>query len=315
MGRRRKRGGPHGVVVVDKPRGPTSHDVVARLRKSLGTRRVGHTGTLDPMATGVLVVAVGEGTKLVPHLTATEKAYRAALRLGVGTDTLDAEGEETERQDVPPLDAPTLQRAADAFLGIRPQKVPVVSAVRVDGERLHARHRRGETVEAPTREVELLACTIEDYAGGGVEGPVVTFSLRCGKGFYVRSLGRDLAAAVGTVGHLVALRRLETSGFGLAGAIDGSTLFQAEGPPPVPLMSLEEAWVAGGRPVVEVGPEGAEDALHGRPVALEVDLPEGALVMLRGPAHPLALARHRDGALHVERGFRGLAEGEGEGTC
>ncbi|MAQ13745.1 MAG: tRNA pseudouridine(55) synthase TruB [Sandaracinus sp.] len=233
MGRRRKGGrGAHlsGVVIVDKPQGPTSHDVVGRIRRALDTGRVGHAGTLDPMATGVLVIAVGEGTKLVPYLTAADKAYRATLSIGVATDSLDAEGERVGEGPLLAVDQAEVQRVADGFLGPHLQRAPKVSAIKVDGERLHAKARRGDDFEAPEREVTLHSVQILEVAPDRVE-----LELRAAKGFYVRSFGRDLAAALGTVGHLSMLRRTAS------GAFDVDRAVALEDVGPDSLMGLTEA--------------------------------------------------------------------------
>jgi tRNA pseudouridine55 synthase len=215
-----------GVLVVDKPKGPTSHDVVARLRRLLGTRQVGHCGTLDPMATGVLVVAIGEATKLVPWLTSDDKSYEATLRLGIATDTLDAEGAETERR---PLDPDLAQALRDVSAGRVPARLaaaldaerrraeqvpPAYSAIKVDGTRAHELARRGEAPELAARAVEVKRLDVT-----ASEGEALTLSLEVTKGYFVRSLARDLAAALGTVGHLTALRRTRSGAFTLADAM------------------------------------------------------------------------------------------------
>jgi tRNA pseudouridine55 synthase len=211
-----------GVVVVDKPAGPTSHDVVVTLRRALGTREIGHAGTLDPMATGVLVVAVGEATKLVPYLTDAAKSYVARLRLGVATDTLDALGAVVEERAVPEAlrdvlaraDASTggaLAEALAAELARTAQIPPAFSAIKQDGERAHARARRGEEVVLPPREVRVHELVVT-ATGGGAE-PFVELRVTAAKGYYVRSLGRDLAERLGTVGHLTSLRRLASGTF------------------------------------------------------------------------------------------------------
>ncbi|MEZ4263120.1 MAG: tRNA pseudouridine(55) synthase TruB [Polyangiaceae bacterium] len=202
-----------GVLVIDKPRGPTSHDVVSRLRRKLGTRRVGHAGTLDPMATGVLVVAAGEATKLVPYLTASDKAYRAEVRFGVETDTLDAEGQETARAPVA-FDRDALVAALDAERRREEQVPPVYSALQIGGRRAHDLARAGVDVELAPRRVSLRSAALCSF-----DGETADIELLVEKGYYVRALARDLARALGTVGHLVGLRRLRSGAFGLADAI------------------------------------------------------------------------------------------------
>ena len=196
-----------GVLIVDKPKGPTSHDVVASIRRRLKTREVGHAGTLDPMATGVLVIGVGAATKLVPWLTAHDKTYLATVRFGIGTTTLDAEGEVVEER---PVDLSTLEVAVTGERTRTSQIPPAVSAIKVDGVAAHARIRRGEVVELPPRSV--IVHRLEVTRVGATE---IDIELSCGKGYYVRSLARDLAAAMGTVAHLTVLRRTASGPFAL----------------------------------------------------------------------------------------------------
>jgi len=262
---------PGGVLVLDKPRGPTSHDVVARVRRALGTREVGHAGTLDPMATGVLVVAVGEATKLVPWLTAHDKAYEATIALGTETDTLDAEGQATRTAPLgaPLLQAlassharaidPSLQASLDAERARVAQVPPAFSAIHQDGVRAHVRARRGEAVELPPREVrvtrlELVACSADP--------PTVTVSLDVDKGYYVRSLARDLALQLGTFGHLTALRRTRSGCFGLD---EATSLERAGAELGASLVPLARA-AARALPAARLTERGAVDARHGRAV-------------------------------------------------
>jgi tRNA pseudouridine55 synthase len=220
------------VLVVDKPRGPTSHDVVAKLRRALRTKQVGHCGTLDPMATGVLVVAVDDGTKLVPWLTAHDKAYEATVRLGVATDSLDADGVETttaplgrealealEELDNPlgPATAPLLAHALSAERTRTTQMPPAISAIRIGGERAHAIARRGEAPELTLRECAVRR--LELLGGGMTPAPHLRLVVEVTKGYFVRSLARDLAAALGTVGHLTALRRIRSGAFTIEDAV------------------------------------------------------------------------------------------------
>lgn len=207
----------HGVVVVDKSEGPTSHDVVAQLRRALKTRKIGHAGTLDPLASGVLVLAVGEGTKLVPYLTLGDKTYEAVVEFGRETLSLDAGSEVVRelpiggalREDLV-QGGPMLQAALKRERERVSQVPPAVSAIHIEGERAHARVRRGEVLDMPPREVavrslELCSCT----------ETTVTVRLTVTKGYYVRAFARDLAHALGTVAHLRRLRRLQSGGFTL----------------------------------------------------------------------------------------------------
>lgn len=291
----RKKPSPvHGVVVVDKAPNMTSHDVVAKARKAIGTRRIGHAGTLDPMATGVMVLAVGEGTKLVPYLTADDKEYSAVLRLGVATDSLDADGEVVGEADVPALTVAKVQQAADAFLGPHKQQAPAVSAIKVDGERLHAKARRGEVVEAPFRDVCLHSIEVT-----GVDGADIAFSLKAAKGFYVRSFGRDLAAALGTLGHLTMLRRSASGAFALNDAVDiADPEFATK------LLPMHEA-AARVMPTVAIDGDAARDIWHGRTIGCEGlgEIGEGPVALVDGQV--LRAVAQRDGErMQVLRGIR-----------
>jgi tRNA pseudouridine55 synthase len=205
-----------GVLVCDKPAGMTSHDVVARVRRLAGQRRVGHGGTLDPPATGVLVVALGRATRLLPYLPMEPKRYLAVIAFGAETDTLDAAGTVVAEADAAEVDGPALERALAGFLGVQEQVPPMVSAVKVGGERLYAKARRGETVERKPREVTIHALELRELAGG--ERPVATVVVTCSGGTYVRALAADLGRALGTLAHLASLRRTAAGAFDEAGA-------------------------------------------------------------------------------------------------
>lgn len=297
-----------GVLVVDKPRGPTSHDVVARVRRALGTRAVGHAGTLDPMATGVLVIAVGEATKLVQWLTADDKEYEATIALGRETDTLDAEGTVVSEAPVPELDRAHVEAVLASFVGRTRQRVPAVSAVRIDGERMYARARRGEVVDAPERDVDVRA--IELCALAPTE---ISLRVRCAKGFYVRALARDLAERLGTVGHLVALRRLHSGAFGLDAAVGAEFLEAAARGDQVAraelvarLVPLERACGAMRR--VTLDRDATKATRHGklldaRTLGVEAE-PEGSPLALLDEAGALVAVATRGGdTVRVLRGF------------
>ncbi len=325
---------PHGVLVVDKPRGPTSHDVVARVRRALGTRAVGHAGTLDPMATGVLVVLVGEAAKLSAYLTADAKRYEATLRLGTETHTLDAEGEVVATAPVPPLTRAEVEAALVTFVGTHAQVAPVVSAIKKDGVALHARVRRGEEVEAPVREVALHEAELVDFAPAlpapvaapdtGVSASAVDLTLRlhAGKGFYVRSLGRDLARALGTVGHLVALRRTASGAFGLgayatmptldAACLEAAARGDATARAAVHAALIPLARACDALPGVVLAEDGVRVARMGQPLVASsfaeglptVDDAEQVLVARAPDGAPVALIRRADdGSFRVARGF------------
>lgn len=299
----------HGILLVDKSKGPTSHDVVARLRKLLRTKAIGHAGTLDPMATGLLVIGIGEATKLLAALTDDDKAYEATIRFGELTDTLDAEGTVVETAAVPTLERSAIEAAIAGFLGPHRQAAPVYSAIKRDGESLHARARRGEEVEAPVRDVVLNEATLLDH-----DATSARVSIRCGKGFYVRSFARDLAAALGTIGHLTALRRTASGGHVVEGAVDFARLVGDEG------AALARDGVRtmvdslGTIPTYVVNENGLVDAACGRPVALEdagataiADADEatraGRFALVTADRKLVALARFEEGRLRIDRGF------------
>ncbi|PRY02613.1 tRNA pseudouridine(55) synthase TruB [Allonocardiopsis opalescens] len=207
-----------GLVVVDKPAGWTSHDVVARVRRLAGTRRVGHAGTLDPMATGVLVVGVEKATKLLGHLALTEKVYEATIRLGESTNTDDAEGEPVGRVPADAVGEAAVRAGAARLTGPIQQVPPQVSAIKVDGRRAYKSARAGERVELAARTV-----TVSEFAVGALRrvedphGTLVDVDARvvCSSGTYIRALARDLGAGLGVGGHLTALRRTRVGPYGL----------------------------------------------------------------------------------------------------
>jgi tRNA pseudouridine55 synthase len=292
----------NGILIVDKPTGCTSHDVVQRVRKALRQRSVGHAGTLDPLATGVLVVAVGEGTKLVSHLQSDDKRYQVTIALGAETDSHDADGEVTETADVPPLDAAMVGQALQPFIGCHLQEAPKLSAIKVGGTPLHRRMRRGEDVEAPVREVDLYEATVDE-----VSQDALRLSLHCGKGFYVRSLARDLARALGTLGHVKVLRRTASGAFSIENGLYGDQMTAeaiAER-----LIPLKEACAALTR--VDLTDDGVVHARHGRPIGPDVVLgdawreasPEESLALFAPDGEPVALGRRVDGGIRVVRGF------------
>ncbi|HET8598837.1 MAG TPA: tRNA pseudouridine(55) synthase TruB [Segeticoccus sp.] len=207
-----------GLLVVDKPGEWTSHDVVARCRRLCRTRKVGHAGTLDPMATGVLVLGVGRATKLLTFLVGCDKSYRATIRLGQGTVTDDAEGEVTSTYDVTHLTDATVTEATARLTGDLAQVPSAVSAVKIDGRRAYKRVRAGEDVQLPARQVHVARFDVLAQREGLVDGqPVrdVDVAVDVSSGTYVRALARDLGRALGTGGHLVALRRTRVGRFDL----------------------------------------------------------------------------------------------------
>ena len=206
-----------GIVVVDKPAGMTSHTVVARIRRLAGTRKVGHAGTLDPMATGVLVVGLNRATRLLGHLQLTDKSYDATIRLGATTTTDDAEGEILTTAAVDEVTAEAISTAVAAYRGEISQVPSKVSAIKVDGKRAYERVRAGEEVALKARAVTISRYDVLDVrvAPDGID---VDVSVDCSSGTYIRALARDLGADLGVGGHLTALRRTRVGSFGLAAA-------------------------------------------------------------------------------------------------
>ena len=213
-----------GLVVVDKSPGMTSHDVVARVRRLAGTRKVGHAGTLDPMATGVLVLGVDRATRLLGHLVLTEKAYDATVRLGVSTTTDDAEGEVVASMPASFHQPGLVQTEFEQQVGEIMQVPTAVSAIKVDGKRAYARVRAGEDVELKARPVTIHSLEVLDQRVVG-DWLDVDIRVRCSSGTYIRAIARDVGAALHVGGHLTALRRTEVGGFPLTEAL---TLEQLE---------------------------------------------------------------------------------------
>lgn len=210
-------GADSGLLIVDKPAGLTSHEVVARARRILGTRKVGHAGTLDPMATGVLVLGVGRATRLLGHITLTSKAYDGTVRLGAATTTDDAEGVIVSTASVAALTREAVQAAFAAQVGDIEQVPSSVSAIKVDGKRAHARVRAGEQVKLKPRPVTISS--IEAGAPRAVGQFLdVDISVRCSSGTYIRAIARDVGEALGVGGHLTMLRRTRVGPFTLADA-------------------------------------------------------------------------------------------------
>jgi len=209
---------PDGLLVVDKPADWTSHDVVARVRRLARTRKVGHAGTLDPMATGVLVLGIGRATRLLTYVVGADKEYRATIRLGVATTTDDAEGEVLTRRDAGGVSREAIDGGVAALTGAIEQVPSSVSAIKVDGKRSYARVRAGETVDLPARPVTISSFVVEDVRTAVDEGTGVVdvdVTVVCSSGTYIRALARDLGAGLGVGGHLTALRRTRVGGYGL----------------------------------------------------------------------------------------------------
>jgi len=281
MARDARGNAPSGLIVVDKPGGMTSHDVVARIRRLAGTRRVGHAGTLDPMATGVLVVGVEKATRLLGHLTLTEKEYQATIRLGQATDTGDAEGTVltsntgltpgTPARPAARLTRAEVEAAAAALTGEIQQVPPAVSAIKVAGRRAYQLAREGAPPVLPPRPVTVWSFTVQALrpAPGGLLD--VDVEVRCSSGTYIRALARDMGEALGVGGHLTRLRRTRVGPYDLSTAHGLDELAER-----LTVLPLAEA-AAAAFPVRELSAEEARSLSHG-----------GRLPALGGPAGPLA---------------------------
>ncbi|MCT0206965.1 tRNA pseudouridine(55) synthase TruB [Synechococcus sp. CS-1332] len=272
-----------GFLVIDKPAGLTSHDVVARVRKASGLRRVGHGGTLDPAVTGVLPIALGPATRLLPYLPG-DKTYRGTVKLGLRTSSDDLEGEVLEQQAVPSLGAEDLERALARFRGEILQVPPQVSAVHVDGQRAYARVRAGEQLALTARPVVIHGL---DLLGWDPASGRLDLEVRCSAGTYVRALARDLGEALGCGGALASLRRTAALGFGLHQAISLERL--ASGPLP-PLLDPLDVLVD--LPRQRLDPAQLSPWRCGRSLPRTVEqLPEGAVAVLTPDGSLAGIAR------------------------
>ena len=277
--------GPSGLLVIDKPDGLTSHQVVAAVRRALGTRRVGHAGTLDPIATGVLIVGVGPATRLLGHLALRDKAYLATMRLGESTTTDDREGDVIARADpatVDALDEEAVRAALAALVGDISQVPSSVSAIKVDGKRAYDLARSGVEVELKARRVTVSRLEPLAWQRPGPGLLDVDVEVECSTGTYVRALARDAGVALGVGGHLTRLRRTRVGPWGVEEAVPLDRVAE-----PGHLIALAEA---AGRafPVVDVAPAEVADLRHGRRIAwpqgrdgtIALIGPDGVLVAL-----------------------------------
>ena len=299
MGRRRNGRDISGWLVVDKPAGITSTSVVNKVRWALDAKKAGHAGTLDPEATGVLAVALGEATKTVPYITDDLKCYTFTVRLGQATNTDDAEGQVIATSDARPTDD-EITAALGAFDGDIEQVPPEFSAVKIDGQRAYKLARDGEEVEIAARPLWVEELVMTDRP----DADHVTLEMTCGKGGYVRSIARDLGAALGCHGHVRDLRRIWSGPFS---AEDGLTLEQIEALARTPdldshLRPLQEALAD--LPEVKCTPEGVTRLRNGNPgmvIAHDVDYGDEAWASFEG--QPVAIGVFKAGELHPNRVF------------
>ena len=276
---------PDGIVVVDKPAGITSHDVVARVRKFAGIRRIGHAGTLDPMATGVLVLGIGRATRLLGHLSGQDKEYDATLRLGVTTTSDDADGDVVDVRSASDITNDALAAAVSALVGPIEQVPSAVSAVKVGGVRAYKRVRDGESVELAPRQVRIASFDVLARRGDDVDVHVV-----CSTGTYVRALARDVGAALGVGAHLTALRRTRVGEFGLDRAHDLDELAQR-----LDVVLLSDV-VAASFPRWDMTADESRRIALGQRLAPS-GLPGGAVGAFAPDGVVVALVEERDGAI------------------
>jgi len=246
-----------GILLVDKPAGMTSHDVVDRIRRAAQMRRVGHTGTLDPAATGLLILCLGQATRLSEHFTGLSKVYEGTMRLGIVTSSYDLDGDVVAENPVPDLDATQIQTVCDRFTGAIQQIPPMVSAVKVGGERLYKKARKGQTVEREPRSVVVDAFEVLDY-----QGPDARVRITCSSGTYVRSLCHDVGEQLGCGAVLASLRRLAVGHHRVEDALPVSAFTDPE--------SVETRLLAMGDaldlPVALLGESSISTLIHGNPI-------------------------------------------------
>lgn len=279
----------NGLLVLDKPTGMTSHDVVRMVRRILGTRKVGHAGTLDPMASGVLVLGIGRATRLLTYLVGVDKTYEATMLLGVSTNTDDAEGEVTSTAGAAELAGITpdlIANTTERFVGEILQKPCSVSAIKVDGKRAYARVRSGEDVDLTARPITIHELSIQ-HVDQVSSGYLVDVRVRCSSGTYVRALARDIGAKLGIGGHLVALRRTRVGPFNVDDSlpIDSNTPGEELSSQ---LIDLDEA-IAALMPTCAVSDEDATNIRHGRSIAWPAPSEE-LTALTSDTGHVLALA-------------------------
>lgn len=299
MARKRKGRDISGWLVVDKPAGPTSTAVVNKVRWALDAKKAGHAGTLDPEATGVLAVALGEATKTVPYITDAMKAYEFTVRLGIATNTDDADGEELGTSDLRPDDE-AIKAALAKFIGDIEQVPPQFSAVKIDGQRAYKRAREGEAMDLAARPLFVESLLLTDRP----DADHVTLEMVCGKGGYVRAIARDLGQHLGCLGHVRNLRRVWSGPFDAA---EGLTLDQITEMARTPELDEHLLPIEAGLedlPEVKATAEGASRLRNGNPgmvIATDVEYGDECWASFNGQA--VAVGRFRGGELHPSRVF------------
>lgn len=286
-----------GILLLDKPQGPTSHDLVGRARRALGTRKVGHAGTLDPMATGLMILGVESSTRLLTYLVGLDKEYLATIRLGVATDTDDAEGEVAARVDAGEVDAEQIGAAVESLRGDIQQVPSTFSAIKVAGRRSYDRARSGEAVELAARPVRVSEFEVLAQRR---DATTIDLDIRVevSSGTYVRALARDLGRALGVGGHLTALRRTRVGPFSVADAVSGEAPTPGSGDDWDAALLRPAAVAAALYPELALDAAASTDLAHGKRV--RVDAPDAPVVAALTPEGALAgLVAIRGGALRI----------------
>jgi tRNA pseudouridine55 synthase len=278
-----------GVLAIDKPAGMTSHDVVDVVRKRLGTRKVGHAGTLDPDATGVLILGVGRATRLLSYAQEAPKSYRAVARFGASTTTQDASGDVVEQRDAE-VTREDVERELKAFIGNINQVPPMVSAVKIGGERLYEKARRGEDVERPPRPVTIYELALRDFEGS--DPPEAMLEVVCSAGTFVRTLIHDLGRALGAGAHMAALRRTASGGFT---ENDLVRLDDVEAGSLLPLIDAVRVL-----PQIEIDDHEAAAVRNGRPLDRSGSTAEGPVAVVKD-GDLLAIYKRKGGMLAADR--------------
>jgi len=261
-----------GLLVVDKLAGMTSHDVVAQVRRLCGQRQVGHAGTLDPLATGVLILCLGRATRLAEYLQAHPKRYQATLRLGETTDTFDAEGQVVRQAPIPPLTSAELSGYLQRFRGVIQQRPPAFSAVKRSGVPAYRRARRGEAIDLPARTVHIAELKLLEWTS-----PHLRLEIVCSAGTYIRSLAHDLGEAIGCGAHVVALRRLASGPFTVADAVAWSEL-EKGAPEAWRARILPLAAAVADLPAARLDEQGLRAVAYGQAILIP-DLPKGEIAV------------------------------------
>lgn len=285
----------NGVLPVDKPTGPTSHDVVARARRALRLRRIGHTGTLDPFASGLLLLCLGPATRLAEYLTALPKRYRATMRLGASTDTDDLTGTTLQTSEAwRELSAAEIERVLNSQVGTIMQRPPAYSAKRVQGQRMYEAARRGEVVERDPVEVRIETISIVR-----MDLPEVEFDVECGSGTYIRAIARDVGERLGVGGHLTALRRTAIGSISVESAV---TLDDLDSPEAASEALLTPAESLAHLANIVLEEDEIEAIRHGRAVQGDADAPDEEPLALLSPQRKLvAIGARRDGSIRPRK--------------